>query len=100
MATWRSRFLMDIGTHGFPSPDHSRFGFFIGIIIILIMFSCQAGCFGPTLMEFYGILVPNFCWRQKLILKISTISDRGEFRRYTILHPGILKVSKFAPWTI
>ena len=43
MATWRSRFLVDFGTHGFPSPDHSRFGFFTRTIFNLIMLGCQVG---------------------------------------------------------
>ena len=41
MATWRSRCLTDIGTHGFPSPDHSRFGLFTNTISNLIVSGCQ-----------------------------------------------------------
>jgi hypothetical protein len=32
MATWRSRLFDGIGTHGFPSPDYSRLGFFTEVI--------------------------------------------------------------------
>ncbi len=43
MATWRSRLFIDVGTHGFPSPDHSRFGFFTETIFNLLMPGCQVG---------------------------------------------------------